>query len=1042
MEYLSQKLRAVVLIMLFFSVMIQAQESIPMTTMSRARTSQENISGTVKDILGTPVIGASITLRGEARSTSTDMNGKFVISVPDSNAVLIVSYLGYETKDVRVGKNISLSIVMNESTKELEQVVITGLFTRNADSYTGSVLSIKKEDLLKVGNSNILASIKNIDPSFQIVESNQFGSDPNQLPDIQIRGSSSFSDMKDKYQTSPNQPLFIINGFEQSLTKVLDLDMNMISSVTILKDATAKAIYGSKGANGVVVIETEQPKQGRLLVSYKADLNIQYADLTSYNLANAKEKLEIERLSGVYTSDNALTQQSYDEQYAMLWKEVQRGVNTYWLDKPLQIGIGQKHSGRVEGGTENVRYSLDLSYNDVQGVMKGSDRKTLSGSALLSYRYKTLLFRNTLSVTNTNSANSPYGVFSEYSKLNSYWRPFNEDGSVNDILGSYAIANKQGFKNIYNPLINASLNTKEISGYLDVTNNFYIEWNAFKDLRLIGQVGITTKKSNDETYLPRNHTSFRDIAIGSDQYFLRGSYSMTNGSFNLIDAVLKANYSKELGKHVLFANSQFSLSENNSSDVTLKAQGFASDNMDYITQALQYAESGKPSGNESLTREIGLLGAVNYSYDERYLLDYSYRLSASSLFGADNRWGNFWALGVGWNAHKESFFKGISAINQLRVRLSTGFSGSQNFKTYQALATYKYNSNVIYDNIIGSYLLSMSNPDLKWQRTRDNNLGIDMSFLESLNINVDIYQKITENLLTPVSVPSSTGFSSYVENLGKTQNTGIETRANLRIIKDKKSQTYFSVFASLAHNKNKLLKISDALTSLNDDKDDDKVPNSNHEIGKESTIRPSVRYQEGQSMSAIWAVRSLGIDPMTGNEIFLKKDGTQTYDWNSDDQVVCGDALQKVSGTFGFNLEYKGFSINTSCFYRLGGQYYNNTLVEKVENADVQYNVDNRMYTDRWTTPGVAAKFKKFNKSATFTRPTSRFIQDFNEMQLTSLNIGYNFRNHKLLKKWNIQQLKITAYSNDILRVSTVKAERGLDYPFSRSISGSVQITF
>lgn len=1025
----------------FVGVSIRAQNSIPSTSLLRSKTTLEKVSGVVLDNHDEPIIGASVLLKGSSSGATTDVNGRFSVSVVDSTAILVISYMGFEKKEVKVGRNPSLTIKLNPSSKELGEVVVTGLFTRKAGSYTGAVTTIKKEDLQKVGNSNILASLKNIDPSFHIVESNSLGSDPNNLPDIQLRGTTSFSDMKDQYQTSPNQPLFIVNGFEQSLTKVLDLDMNQVKSVTILKDATAKAIYGSKGANGVVVIETELPKEGRLRVSYKGDLNVQYADLTSYNLADAREKLEIERLSGVYTSTNQVNQLYLDQQYAEILKEVERGVNTYWLRIPLQVGIGQKHAGRFEGGTGDVSYGIDFSYNDVEGVMKESRRKNLSGTALISYRYENFLFKNSLSVTKNDASNSPYGTFSEYAKLNPYWRPYNDDGSVREILGVYRQANSQGYKNIYNPLINASLNTKNVTGYTDITDNFYAEWSVRPDLKLIGQVGVTWQTNTAEIYLPRGHTSFRDIAIGTDEYFLRGSYSMTNGNSSNLDASLKANYSKEFGKSVLFANLQWNASSNSSENVTFKAQGFSSDNLSSIIQAKQYV-IGKPSGNESLVHEVGVLGALNYAYDERYLLDYSYRLNGSSLFGVDKRWGTFWALGLGWNAHKEKFLKEVKALNQLRVRLSTGFSGSQNFRTYQALSTYSYYNDVIYDNITGAYLLGLANQNLQWQKTRDNNLGVDVSLWNKLNLTLDVYQKNTDNLLTPVSLPTSTGFTSFTENLGSTTNTGFEVKANYRIISNKSAKTFFSMFASVAHNKNKLVKISNALRSLNDQKDGEKTSNSDHESGKSTTITPSVRYEEGQSMAAIWAVRSLGIDPMTGNEIFLKKDGTQTYTWDANDQVVCGDAQPKMSGTFGLNLEYKGFYINASFLFNVGGQYYNTSLVDKVENADVQYNVDARMLYDRWSTPGVAAKYKKFSQSATFTRPTSRFVQDLNELQLTSVNVGYNFIYTKLLKTLRIEQLKLAAYMNDVARFSTIRAEKGTEYPFSRTISGSIQITF
>jgi len=344
---------------------------------------------------------------------------------------------------------------------------------------------------------------------------------------------------------------------------------------------------------------------------------------------------------------------------------------------------------------------------------------------------------------------------------------------------------------------------------------------------------------------------------------------------------------------------------------------------------------------------------------------------------------------------------------------------------------------------MGSYLISLANPELQWQKTQDNNFGIEFSVLNMLDVTFDYYIKNTENLLTPVSLPPSAGFDSYMENLGETQNRGIEAKVNLRAIRDTKREMYLSVFGSLMHNKNKITKISDALNTLNNTRDEEKIESNipDHENGKGVT-KPSTRYAEGQSMNAIWAVRSLGIDPMNGDEIFLSADGKMVYKWDPKDQVVVGDDLPKVSGTFGFNFEYKGFSVNTSFYYRLGGQYYNQTLVNKVENADIQYNVDRRMYTDRWTTPGVAAKYKAFNSSEPFTRPTSRFVQDLNELQMTSLNIGYDFRNCGFMKGGAIERLKLQFYANDLFRLSTVKTERGTEYPYARTYSFTLQATF
>ena len=725
---------------------------------------QVTLTGTVRDKDGQTLPGVSVVIKGTSLGGATDIDGKYRFTVPlAKDMVLVFSFVGMETKEVVYNGESTLDVTLDPDVTEMAEVVVTGIFTRKADSYTGAVTTIKKEDLQKVGNQNVLQSLKNIDPSFQVLENNEFGSDPNKVPDIQMRGASNFSDMKDKYQTNPNQPLFIVDGFEQSIEKVMDMDMNRVASITLLKDATAKALYGSKGANGVVVIETVTPEAGKMRVSYSGNLSIQAPDLGSYDLANAAEKLEIEKRAGVYTdkSGRPNVQQQYDEKYNEYYKEILRGVDTYWLEKPLRVGVGHKHSLNFEGGDDIIRYSIDFSYNKFAGVMKGSDREVISGGFNFQYRYGKFLFRDQLSVTFNKADESPYGAFSEYAKLNPYWRAYNDDGSIREVMGDYQIANMQGSHPIYNPMVNASLNTKTSTSYTDVTNNFYAEWDAFEGMKVKGRFGLVSSKNDSEVFLPRDHTSFRDISPDSEDYFNRGKYTKGNGTRLDYNVDLSANYSKLFGKHLLFANAQWSISQKKSEMVYFQAQGFANNKMDYITNAKEYV-SGSPYGDESVVRETSVLASVNYSYDDRYLLDATYRANASSLFGADKRWGSFWSTGIGWNIHKERFFEGVSFLEKLRLRASTGYSGSQNFNSYQAIATYKY-YNESYDNIMGSYLISLANPELQWQKTQDNNFGIEFSVLNMLDVTFDYYIKNTENLLTPVSLPPSAGFDSYMD---------------------------------------------------------------------------------------------------------------------------------------------------------------------------------------------------------------------------------------------------------------------------------------
>ena len=983
------------------------------------------INGVVKDSHGNGLPGVTVVLKGTTTGVATANDGDFSITIPKRDSVVLVfSFVGMTTKEVVWKGEKTLNVVLLDEVSEMEEVVITGIFTRKAESFTGAATTFKQADLKRMGNQNILQSLKNMDPSFMVMENVDFGSDPNRTPDIQVRGASSLPNVKGEYESNPNQPLFILDGFEATVEKVFDLDMNRVASVTLLKDAAAKAIYGSRAANGVVVIETIQPEKGKLKVSYSGDLNITTPDLSSYDLCNAKEKLQVEWESGRYKAYYPIDEQFSLEQYNAIEREIARGVNTYWLAKPLRTGVGHKHSLYLEGGDDYLRYGVDLSYNKVAGVMKESSRENVAGAITLSYRYNKMIFRNVLSVAFNRADDSPYGSFSEYTKLNPYWSPKDENGNLKRVLGTFQRSYWQTASVYYNPLYNATLGTKNFSKYTEITNNFYMEWQMHKDLKFIGRFGYTQKQDSREDFYPGNHTKFADWT--GDNYFKRGSYYIKDGTSKTLKLDATLNYSKQWDKHLLFANLNWNLQQDSYDYHGMEAWGFLNDKVDHVAFAKQYAENGSPSGDETTTREIGLVGAINYSYDNRYLADLSYRLSGSSVYGSDNRWGGFWSAGIGWNMHYESFMSGQEWLKQLKLRASVGYTGSQNFNPYQAMATYKYFTNAEYDNIVGAYLMGMAN----WQRTQDINIGVDAQFFGSLTFRFDYYVSNTDNLLVDFDLSGSTGFNTFKENLGEVQNKGFDATLNWRGDNNTEKDAYFTVFGSVSHNKNKIVKISDALTHSNEAQNDDDVNPS----------KPFTRFEEGQSTSAIWAVRSLGIDPETGDELFLNRKGEKTYEWNINDQVVCGESNPKFQGNFGFNTEYMGFSLNCSFSYKVGGDYYNQTLVDRVENVDIQYNLDRRVFSGTWKNPGDVTFFKRITETPTTTRPTDRFVERQNELSLASLNLGYDFK-HLNISKF-AERLKLAFYMTDVFRVSSVKTERGLEYPFARTFSFSLQATF
>lgn len=984
---------------------------------------ERDVKGVVKDEAGNPLPGVAVLLKGTTLGTATDVDGKYTLTLPEGNYTLVFSMLGMKVREEVVGNRTEINVVMQEDATEMDEVVVTGMFTRKANTYTGAVRTIKGEELRTLGNGNVLNSLKNIDPSFMMVENLAAGSDPNALPEFQMRGQTGFTEVTSEYRENPNQPLFILNGFEATLTKILDLDMNLVESVTLLKDATAKAIYGAKAANGVVVIETKRPEKGQIKVTYTGSVDIEAPDLSSYDLCNAVEKLEAERLAGYYSSESVVGDLQAEQVYSRMLREVLGGVDTYWLDKPLRVGVGHKHSLYLEGGDDYMLYGVNLSYNNVAGVMKGSGRKTLSGEITLSYRYKNLLFRNQLMIDDNKSNDSPYGDFSLYAQLNPYNRLYDDDGKMNE-WWTHLVTE-------YNYLNNGQINTRFEEKYTTLTENFYIEYQALDNLRFTARLGVTKTDTDSEDYKPAEHTDF--INYSGDQYALRGTYAVQSRKDNKIDGDVGVAYSFEKKKHIFFFNAQYTMSRQKYNYYSVEAEGLANDGMDHISMAIQYRGT-QPTGGEGITRDVGFVGSMNYSFDDRYLFDANYRLSGSSDFGADKRWGHFYSFGVGWNMHNEKFMENVAWIDRIKLRASTGYTGSQGFSSYAAVPTMDYYQEA-YNGQLGSYLLGLANSDLAWQRKYDTNVGIDLTFLNgSLNGRFDWYESTTKGTITSVTTPPSTGFASYTANLGEVENKGWEAYLNWRVWQESKSASYISLYASAASNTNTLKKVAESLKAMNDETD------AEYDSQAENTDVP-VRYEEGSSMSTIWVVKSLGIDPETGREVFVKKDGTLTYDWSSSDYIDGGDTRPKVSGNFGLNMEWHGIGLSAGFTWQLGGQMYNETLLSKVENADIRYNVDRRVFSGRWSQPGQIARFKSITDDS-YTQPTSRFVEDYNTLTFSSLNLYYDFRECKFVKNSFLERMKASFYMNDIATISSVKTERGTSYPFARTFSFELQLTF
>ncbi len=1022
------------------------------------------VQGVVRDEFTQPVAGATVVWKENTSvGAATDREGRFSFAIPTGgqNAMLSVSFVGMKSKDVLATAADPVTVVLEEDQGNIEEVVVTGIFTRDVQSFTGSVVAFNQEELTRVGNQNVFQSLKNLDPSLMILESREFGSDPNKNPTMQLHGTSSFDlgelgrdattfDLKGTYGYDPNAPLFILDGFEATVQKIMDLDMNRVESLTILKDASAKAIYGSKAANGVVVIETKKSTAGQLRITYTGSVDVQAPDLSSYNLLNAARKLEIEKDAGIYLPDpRDLTEDPIPllRKYSRILTAVQAGVDTDWLAKPVRTGVGTKHAVSLELGTGDLRVIGDLSYNKVVGTMKGSDRTTTAGSVMVSYRHKKFNFRNILNISSNVGNDSPYGSFSEYARMNPYWSPYDENGKLlRNIVFQFSDDPETEQEFVANPLYNAQLSSLLRNEYIDVTNNSYVEWHILPGLKATGRFGITEKRTKADEFYPANHLKF--ISLNGEELFRRGSYNINEGWSKSMQADVNINGSHGFGaesKHVVFGNVGFELSKTEYEEIAYEAEGFPNEMMNSIVFARQFAKESKPRGRDSKIHNVGVLAVASYSYDYRYLVDASLRASASSQYGADSRWGQFWSFGLGWNIHNEKWMGRFEKLRELKLRGSVGYTGAQSSDVYAALASYLYNTGYTYDNFYGAYLKGMKNDQLKWEEKLDYNVGLDLRLGDALSLKFDYYIAETTNTLVPLTLPPSTGFAVVTENVGTVRNRGFDTYITWTPWRRAEQQAYFSLVGSLTHNTNKIVDISDALRTWNERQD--AIYDYMQRFEPEAS-RPSPKYYEGASMNAIWAVRSLGIDPASGREVFLTKDGRKTDTYSAADQVVCGDNLPAYSGTLGFNFSWKGWGLNSTLRYRWGGRIYNQTVVDLVEDADLTYNVDYRVYEGRWRKPGDVKPYKNittvsaYNNTVERTRPTSRFVEDSNELILSSVNLSYDFFDRTALGRLGLERLRLNFYMNDVFTWSTVRIERGTSYPFARNFSFSLQATF
>lgn len=985
------------------------------------------------------------------------VNGIAVFENVGTDSITILSKPGYN----RLIKKLSLgtmSVFLQKSTEVADgSIVNTSLYSRPAALFSGAAVTLSGDDLRKVNVISFIDALKYYVPSLSVSKNNNNGGDPNALPKIRLRGANAlpFSATVGNSQTaqygvqvapssgdfvaanivSSGTPVIIMDGIQLSLQTALDLDINRIYSVTVLKDATATASYGMRGGNGVILIKTVKPQKGLLNVGITSELQIASADISSFNVLNAIEKLDLESKAGLYTVDlSPYYAKRYDQAY-------NKGVNTNWLKIPLRQGIGSRHSLSLSGGNDDMTYGLTAAYNDKEGSMKGSSRKTTELGAYFGGRLNAFSFNNQFSYLDVSASNSPYGSFDNYTKQNPYWSPYDPlTGKMQKVMEGVTIGGV--LTNFMNPAYNATLATTDAADYSRVSNVTNMSFVFNEKLQLNGTIGITKQSDELNYFLPPNHTAFAEVT--PENLATRGLYQYTSNEFTNVEGGLRLQYHNKFGQHEVYATAGQNLMQTSSESAGIIVQGFNVDRLADIAFGAGYATT-KPIAGKIVTRYASTFANLVYSYAGRYQLDLSGANDLHSAIGENAS--RFWAAGLSWNINQESFLTKVDWINHLKLRGSIGTTGNQYFLSYLNRTTYNYYTNQQYIPVgngsgvigrgLGNYLTGYANDNLQSPQTLKENIGLDIAlFGNRLSMSVDVYQQKTSKLILPDISSLSTSFVNYAyyQNYGSMENKGAEFNVMGTLYKSVRNNLSWNLRLNGAWNKDKVTEIAPYLLTVN---------SNNNTNANQTRLQP--QYLKGYSPSAIWAVPSLGIDPQTGLEVFMKKDGSKTTVWDANDKVLAGDLLPSMAGSFGTDATFRQFSAGIYFNYQLGAKVYNQTVVDRVENANVIYNVDRRAAAQRWS-PANTTDFvyKPLSVNGLVSAPTyttTRMVQKDDKIQCAAIMLGYSLPK-KLVSKINAKSIGLKCMINNAFEWGGADMERGIYYPFQRNYTFSLNANF
>jgi len=1023
------------------------REAPPVPTDPPLSTQTRTITGVVVDEFSEPLPFVTVAIPGTTTGTVTGIDGRFSITIPQATQELHASFVGFRTTSIPLTATANYTIVLEPEALTLDQVVIVGTFERDAESFTGSFNTVTGAELRQIGSQNVIQSLRSLDPSFLVLDNIAAGADPNAMPTIEIRGQTSidFAEVGEIFGSDPNQPLFILDGFETTLQRIVDLDPNRVASITVLKDAASTAFYGSRAANGVVVVETVRGAPGRMRVFYGSDWSIQVPNIRSYNMMNAEEKLLFELLSGRYTfqgpmtnMDAVLAQAQLDAMYAQRLAEVRRGVNSDWLREPLRTAFINRQSLRISGGTEELMINVGVSYRNAPGVMIGSSRDSWTGDIDLTFNRGNFSFVNLLGISGFTAVESPFGNFAEWVRTNPYYRMRDSDGQVTrylDIVYGMRYHPQSGMWGrtlerlftVANPLYNATLpHSRHESRGINIDERLRARWNFHQGMTLEGLVQITAGTVNTVQFIPPEHTQF-----AGQPFELQGRYiSATQENVGYV-ANLMYIWMNRVHRHHYVINVRGEIGHQSMNLSRWEATGFPFGSIGEPSFAISYGE-GRPFHRSSVTRRANFLVSANYSYNMRYLFDATFRYDGSTVFGSARRFTPFWSVGTGWNMHEEDFLRGINWIRRLRLRATIGQTGNQNIGMVASSSTFTYLPG---GNLFGTGILlsQLGNPYIEWQKTTTGNLALDIGLFDYRFIGrFEVYQKRTNPLVVSVDQSPSMGTTRVPMSLGQLYYRGFEFEGTYHVIRQRNVNWRLRLMGTVLRGEYRGFS--------------DKLENMNQAMQESGVLR---RFTDGHSPRTLWAVRSLGIDQATGREVFQDRYGRPTFVYNPADIVAIGKGEAAVLGTISSFFTFRQITLTVVMRYSLGEEVFNSALFNKVENIsmnEVAFNQDRRALTDRWRQPGDEAQFRGISLTDV-TPMSSRFIQTENFLSAESIGIMWrvNRYTNPWLRNLRMERLDINATAGGtggVFRLSNVRRERGINFPEASIFTIAINAVF